>query len=108
MHQALSSRAITFPDLRLALSPTRIHYHAIPSLIMLSSFIPVPADSDFSLYNIPFGIFSPFSATESDKDDARHCGTIIGNKVISLTVLGRAGKFDQVEGYGKGWFEAVS
>ncbi|MCF0073928.1 fumarylacetoacetase [Dyadobacter sp. CY261] len=44
---------------------------------MLQSWLPVPPDSDFSIYNLPFGIFS-------DERPAR-AGVAIGEWVVDLT-----------------------
>ncbi len=51
----------------------------------MSSWIDIPANSDFPLENIPFGVFST-----GDKPKA---GTRIGDTVIDLNVLQKAGVF---------------
>jgi fumarylacetoacetase len=55
---------------------------------MLSSWLDVPKNSDFSLENIPFGVCSIQS------DGRRHCVTAIGNTVVDLEVLQDAGAFE--------------
>jgi fumarylacetoacetase len=52
----------------------------------ISSWYPVDANSDFSIYNFPFGIYKL-----PNKNAA--CGSIIGNKVISLSALNKLGYF---------------
>lgn len=56
----------------------------------LSSWIEVPANSDFPIQNIPFGIFS------TDKKGKR-VGTIIGDTVIDLMALEELGYLSQLE-----------
>ena len=53
----------------------------------LRSWIEVPADSDFPIQNIPFGIFK--TATKAPR-----MGTIIGDTVIDLQLLAEWGHFD--------------
>ncbi|KAJ3101182.1 hypothetical protein HDU97_001594 [Phlyctochytrium planicorne] len=54
----------------------------------MTSFIPIPANSDFPIANIPFGIIS-------SADDASHRpATIVGNHVIDLRSVAKAGLFD--------------
>lgn len=54
----------------------------------MKSFIPCDQDSDFSIYNIPFGV-AVF------KDDTAGCVTRIGDTVIDLAVLYEKGYLDQ-------------
>jgi fumarylacetoacetase len=71
-----------------------------------SPWLEIPANSDFSLSNIPFGVFSlkgsPDSATdpgdlrEIQQRQRRRCGTALGDFVIDLSVLTEAGLFDDV------------
>lgn len=57
------------------------------------SWLPIPDDSDFSLHNIPFGVFlHPPTSTP-------HCATRIGNHVLDLHVISSSGGFDQLEGF---------
>jgi Fumarylacetoacetase N-terminal len=64
---------------------------------MMIPIVPVPADSDFSLHNLPFGVFSTPSA-----DDDRHgrlrrrCATRLGDTVIDLSALEAAGLLDDI------------
>ena len=51
----------------------------------MKSFIDVPVESDFSIYNIPFGIFKTSSNAKP------HIGTAIGNYVLDLSVIDSAG-----------------
>lgn len=57
-----------------------------------SGWISVPEDSDFSLKNIPLGVFSPQELTRP------RCATRIGDTVIDLSVLEEAGLFDDIPG----------
>lgn len=47
----------------------------------LTSFIDIPADSDFSIHNLPYGIFS------DTKDGKRRAAVAIGEHVLDLSVL---------------------
>jgi fumarylacetoacetase len=47
-----------------------------------SSWIPVAEDSDFSLQNLPFGVFS------TGADPTPRCGVALGNFVVDLSALG--------------------
>jgi len=58
---------------------------AHPNDPTLTSFIPVAADSDFPLQNLPFGIFSTAANT------APRAGVAIGDRVLDLSVLQQAG-----------------
>jgi len=55
----------------------------------LSSWIEVPAESDFSIYNLPYGIFK----TQNKNPRA---GVAIGEHIIDLNVLASAGKFSGI------------
>lgn len=61
----------------------------------LKTWIPVPANSDFPIQNIPFGIIQPKGATPRP-------ATRIGNTVIDLSILSDHGFFDEldIENYG--------
>ncbi len=48
----------------------------------LTTWVNVPADSDFSIYNLPFGIFST-------SDLSPRAGIAIGNKIVDLAGLAR-------------------
>ncbi|MGP5273557.1 fumarylacetoacetase [Psychrobacter faecalis] len=47
----------------------------------LTSFIDIAADSDFSIHNLPYGIFSETS------DGKRRAGVAIGEQVLDLSIL---------------------
>jgi fumarylacetoacetase len=49
------------------------------------SFIPVDKDSDFSIHNIPFGVFSTLETPY------KRCGVAIGDFILDLRVLEEAG-----------------
>jgi fumarylacetoacetase len=51
----------------------------------LSCFIPVPADSDFTIHNLPYGIFSRTPEGE------RRVGVAIGEWILDLAALEQAG-----------------
>lgn len=57
------------------------------------SWLDIPVDSDFTLANLPFGVFS----IDFDGRDAR-CATILGDTVIDLSVLEEAGLFEDLPG----------
>jgi fumarylacetoacetase len=53
----------------------------------LTSWVEVPEGSDFPIQNLPFGIFK--------SDDVFHAGVAIGEKVLDLAALHKAGFFDK-------------
>jgi len=53
----------------------------------LTSWIDIPADCDFSIYNIPFGVFKTTSVPP-------RCCTAIGNYVVDLVALADHGYFN--------------
>lgn len=52
----------------------------------LNSWLPISADSDFSIYNLPFGIFSNLKSSH-------RVGIAIGDKIIDLMALASSGAF---------------
>lgn len=54
----------------------------------LSTWVDVAEDSDFSIHNIPFGVFTYQGET--------HCGSRLGDFVIDLALLGEDGWFDDL------------
>lgn len=56
----------------------------------LHSWVQIAEDSDFSIYNLPFGIFS-------QKDQPKRVGVAIGKKVVDLSVALEIGLFDSLE-----------
>jgi fumarylacetoacetase len=56
----------------------------------LKSWVDVPANSDFPIQNLPFGIFS------TDGTNGR-VGVAIGNYILDLSVLAEEGFFDEVD-----------
>lgn len=65
------------------------------------SFLPVDKASEFSLANVPFGIFS------NSTDPAPRPATRVGDTVVDIRSLARAGHFDDLE-LPKQVFENVS
>ena len=53
-----------------------------------SSFIPVAPDCDFSIYNIPFGVFRPAAGGPA------RIGSAIGELALDLGALASKGFFD--------------
>lgn len=51
----------------------------------LTSFIDIASDSDFSIHNLPYGIFSDTA------DGKRRAGVAIGEQVLDLAVIEAAG-----------------
>ena len=56
------------------------------------SFIDLPANSDFSLYNLPYGIFQPNALSKP------RVGVAIGEFILDLSVLESAGYFEDIFG----------
>src|SRR5437773_11156775 len=56
----------------------------------LRSFIEVPADSHFSIQNLPFGIFEP-------RDAKARAGVAIGDLIVDLSILEELGHFRSAE-----------
>ncbi len=54
----------------------------------LTSWLDIPADSDFSIYNLPFGIFS------KKKKGKTRAGIAIGNQIVDLAALAQAELID--------------
>lgn len=67
----------------------------------MKSFVEYPADSDFSIHNIPFGV-----AVFGQEYIA--CCTRIGDQVIDLATLYDYGFLDDVEGLTENYFEAYT
>ncbi|WP_093026111.1 fumarylacetoacetase [Pustulibacterium marinum] len=57
----------------------------------MKSWVDIPADSDFTIYNIPFGIFKT-------ADKQPRMGTAIGDYMIDLAYLASKGYFEMVSG----------
>jgi fumarylacetoacetase len=53
----------------------------------MPSFLPIPDDSDFTLDNLPYGVFSP-------EGRGPRVGVAVGEHVVDLAVLESAGCFD--------------
>lgn len=64
---------------------------------MTSSWVSIPADSDFSLQNLPFGVFSV-------NGSPARCGVAIGNDVVDLSALAGNGVFANINGLEQGCF----
>jgi fumarylacetoacetase len=67
----------------------------VPNSVPLSSsssWVPVPPDSDFSLHNLPFGVFSVLQSDGGNNAAVtrRRCATILGDTVIDLGLLEEA------------------
>ncbi|TCB77264.1 fumarylacetoacetase [Acinetobacter sp. ANC 4173] len=56
----------------------------------METYITIPQNSDFSLHNLPYGVFSHFY------DSERHIGVALGDYVIDLAILEQNG-FLQIE-----------
>ena len=52
-------------------------------------WVPVPENSDFSIHNIPFGVFSY-------QDNAKRVGSAIGEHILDLSVMAKLGLFDHL------------
>ena len=60
-----------------------MRYHSL-----MTSWLPIPADSDFSIHNLPFGIFSTAQQTEP------HVGVAIGEQILDLAFAADMAVFD--------------
>ncbi|WP_333663245.1 fumarylacetoacetase [Chishuiella changwenlii] len=67
----------------------------------MKSFIPYNSNSDFSIYNIPFGV-------ALIKDDYITCCTRIGDKIIDLAILYEKGYFNDIKGLEENIFQDFS
>jgi len=67
----------------------------------LKSFIDVPADSQFPLENLPFGVFQP-------KEVEPRVGVAIGDLVFDLSALEELGHFQSPEFQGRKVFSEES
>ena len=56
----------------------------------LNSFIDIPENSDFSMLNLPFGVFQPNELSKP------RVGIAIGKYILDLSVLESAGFFEDV------------
>lgn len=56
-------------------------------MILMRSFLEIAPDSDFSIYNLPYGVFKPGGA------GAARVGVAVGDYVLDLSVLHEAGVF---------------
>ncbi len=54
-----------------------------------SSWVGIPADSDFTLANLPYGIFST-------EERPRRVGVAIGDQILDLQAVAEAGFFDEI------------
>ena len=54
----------------------------------ISSWVPVPAGSDFTIYNLPYGAFT--------RDGRTRLGVAIGTRILDLHALGEAGLVDDI------------
>ena len=53
----------------------------------MQSFIQISDDSDFTIHNIPFGLYS----RRSDESKVKHVATRIGDTVVDLHILASSG-----------------
>ena len=53
----------------------------------LDTWLPISSDSDFSIYNLPYGIYSI-------NGGAKRAGIAIGDKVVNLTACAENGWID--------------
>ncbi len=57
----------------------------------LTSWIDVPKDSDFSIYNLPYGVFSKLSLPTE-----KRIGVRIGDDIVDLKLVSELGFFDNI------------
>jgi fumarylacetoacetase len=60
-----------------------------PNITPLNSWITVPSNSDFTIYNLPFGVFKT-------KRNSPRAGIAIGDKIVDLSVLHDEGFFSDI------------
>ncbi|MBW3467182.1 fumarylacetoacetase [Arthrospiribacter ruber] len=60
-----------------------------PELPVLESWVQIPKDSDFTIYNLPFGVFQ-------NKRLSPRAGVAIGDKIVDLAVLHDEGFFAEL------------
>ena len=73
-------------------------------MVLASSWLHIDNSDDFSLQNIPFGVFSISSQSSDDNIENNvqlpnkkpRCGSAIGNYAIDLSILASAGIFGRV------------
>lgn len=65
------------------------------------SFVPVAADGDFPLQNLPFGVFQP-------RGGGARVGVAIGEQVLDLAALWQAGRFAETSVAGTAVFDQPS
>lgn len=68
------------------------------SAIPMKSWVQIPKDSDFSIYNLPFGIFQT-------KRISPRAGIAIGDKIVDLAVLHEEGFFSDMTQMSHGVFQ---
>ncbi|MFK7848530.1 MAG: fumarylacetoacetase, partial [Rhodothermales bacterium] len=56
---------------------------------MIKAWLPIPADSDFSIHNLPFGIYSAGHSPRA--------GVAIGDQIVDLTATASLGLFPDVD-----------
>ncbi len=56
----------------------------------LQTWLDIPADSDFSIYNLPFGIFST-------KTKSKRVGIAIGRQIIDVSAVARLGYLNKLD-----------
>ena len=57
----------------------------------MTSWVPIPVDSDFSLENLPYGVFS------TSADSSPRIGVAIGNHVLDLKILAQEQVFNDID-----------
>ncbi|MDZ7898155.1 MAG: hypothetical protein U5N85_09040 [Arcicella sp.] len=57
---------------------------------MLNSYIPVPANSDFTIHNLPYGVYS------TENDATKRIGIAIGEHILDLQFLSRIWIFSMI------------
>jgi fumarylacetoacetase len=63
----------------------------------LTSWIDIPKDSDFSIYNLPYGVFSELSKEHKPTPNDARMGIRIGNYVLDMREIARLGLFSTIE-----------
>ncbi|KAJ2239192.1 hypothetical protein GGH98_006307, partial [Coemansia sp. RSA 454] len=67
---------------------------------MKCTFVDVAPDSDFSIHNLPYGIFT------TDSLPNRQVGVAIGNHVLCMSALAKTGLFSEINGLDTSVFDS--
>jgi fumarylacetoacetase len=64
---------------------------------ILTSWVEIAQNADFSIYNLPYGIFSESSASQAKIDTHARVGVRIGGYILDLKAVSDLGFFDEID-----------